>query len=160
MNANSIPEFVDVGNGNIKIVLSNFTGELIAKDIIGLTRYTGCPLPNKTTESIKSTRSPPLNQGSDGSTSKVNKGGKERNESSRQHLSVQEEIDRPDPEDSNNSVNLLEESSGEDTADDESTIDELAKTAEQEEGLNVSVAYDDDIEYEPELSQQVSYWKY
>ena len=152
MNTNSTPKFVDVGNGNIKIVLSNFSGELIAREIIGLTRYTGCPIPSppkQPNEPVESKRSP---SGSDKPKNKVGGADKERNASSQPP--VEEGIDYPDQEDTS-SVNLLEDSGG----SDEDTVYGLAQT-NPKKGLDVSVADDDDIEYEPELSQQVCYWKY
>ena len=154
MNTNSIPEFVDVGNGNIKIVLSNFTGELIARDIVALTRYMGCPIPKQPTSEPNGTRGPPIGVASEARSSRKNvEEEKERNHVPSQP--VEEGIDHPADQEDNTSVNLLEDSTTGD--DDSSTVPELKETAE---GLNVSVAYDDDIEYEPELSQQVSYWKY
>ena len=165
MNTNSIPEFVDVGNGKIKIVLSNFTGELIARDIVGLTRYMDCPVPTTTSTTELNepdgSKGPPFND-FDKSKNKVGGGDKERKNASSQP--VEEGIDHPDQEDDDTtSVNLLEDSGGsdEDTADDKSTVcGGLAAQTAQQHGLNVSVANDDDIEYEPELSQQVCYWKY
>ena len=57
-------------------------------------------------------------------------------------------------------VNLLEDRSSEGTIDDgDCTVQELVEKNSQQ-GLNVSVANDNAIQYKSELSQQVSYWMY
>lgn len=169
--SSSFPKFVEEASGIVKVIFTNFTGELTAKEIIGLKKYVECPISKQESSTSTWAGNPsPLgcvrpagrSQNLEDITEKkpsisvANKSSNTVdprfvNESDGDNDDDDDDDDTAPPAD--RSRNLLDESEETPDPDDEdSTVPELQKTSG---GLNISVALDDDIEFEEGLSQQV-----
>ena len=166
--SSSFPKFVEEASGNVKVIFTNFTGELTAKEIIGLKKYVECPIPKQ--DSSTSTWAgnpsplgciPPAGGSQNSEDITENKPSipvaNKSNAVDPRIVNESNEYDDDDDDDTappaDRSRNLLDESEETPDPDDEdSTVPELQKTSGR---LNISVALDDDIEFEEGLSQQV-----
>lgn len=147
----SFPKFFVNASGSIRVTFSNFTGELTVKDIIELKKYVQCPIPKQETSSdVEHVRSSPA--GGSGNISQESAETKpaavNQNESSAKPGILNDDVENEDDDtDTIASPILLEDSD---------------LNNEEEGRKDLSVAYDEEIECDFALSQQVDgrgrYW--
>ena len=141
----SVPKFISEDNGKVKVVFDNFSGELTVKDIISFLKYTDVPIP------VASASSP---------ASDYRHGDIPPADASLILLDISSDpIQAPaaatntDPTDGDESTVFEEEANvNKSSDDDQSTVGDLPQDLQ---GMNLSIAQDDDVEYENSLSQTV-----
>jgi len=179
--SSSFPKFVDDASGIVKVIFTNFTGELTAKEIIGLKKYVECPVPKQESSASPGKRqpSPPADRSRnllEDSIETETEPYVAANQSTPYDTSIINESadDEDDVPPADRSRTLLEDTGSVETessivaADESTTVNPYTvnESVDDEDsivhelqthfgGLNVSVALDDDIEFEEGLSQQV-----
>ena len=145
MSGCSVPKFIFEVNGKIKVAFDIFSGELTVKDIISFLKYTVVPIP-------VASASTPASDYCHGDIPPADASLILLDESS-DPLQVAAAATNTDPTDGDESTVFEEEANvNKSSDDDQSTIGNLPQDLQ---GMNLSIAQDDDVEYKNSLSQTV-----